>query len=676
MARTPAFLVGPFLLFSLLVASAADEAALKAMLAHKILAPRQTLTEVAKYVEVRLPKIPQVKTVAEWEKYAGKVRAEVLQRTVYRGEAAQWRDARLKVEWQETIKGGPGYRIRKLRFEAVPGLWIPALLYEPEALKAKVPAILNVNGHDRNGKAADYKQIRCINQAKRGMLALNVEWLGMGQLRTKNFEHGRMNQLDLCGTSGLAPFYLSMKRGLDVLLDHKHADPKRVAVTGLSGGGWQTIYISSLDTRVTLTDPVAGYSGYLTRLRHHKDLGDSEQTPCDMATVADYTHLTAMMAPRPSLLTYNSKDDCCFEAGYVLPVLREAAEPIFRLYGKPRNLRTHVNDVPGNHNYGKDNREALYRMLGDFFYPGDKTFDAKEIPSDKEVKNQAELKVELPAHNADFNTLARGLIPKLPRQAKLPAEKKAALAWQETGRKKLRALVHGRVSQLKAVKAGAEEKGGVKAVYWQIKVEGVGTLPVVEFAQAAPKKTAIVVNHEGRIHDAALVEKLLSSGHRVLATDLCYFGEAGISQKDYLFALLVSAVGDRPLGVLATELATLARWSAAEHKGEPVTVMATGSRMSTIALTAAAVETEAIAGLELHGAFGSLKEVIEQNRKVEEMAEQFCFGLLEAFDIKQLTALVAPRPVLFHKPGTRARSELAGLKKWYAMLGKEFEPLR
>jgi hypothetical protein len=58
------------------------------------------------------------------------------------------------------------------------------------------------------------------------------------------------------------------------------------------------------------------------------------------------------------------------------------------------------------------------------------------------------------------------------------------------------------------------------------------------------------------------------------------------------------------------------------------------------------------------------------------MAEQFCFGMLEAFDIKHLTALVAPRPVLFHKPGTRARSELAGLKKWYGMLGKELEPLR
>ena len=113
---------------------------------------------------------------------------------------------------------GAGYRIKKLRYEALPGLWIPALLYEPDNLGDKrVPVVMNVNGHDGKGKVAPYKQIRCINQAKRGMLALNVEWLGMGQLRTPGFMHYRMNQLDLCGTSGLAPFYLSMSRGLDLL---------------------------------------------------------------------------------------------------------------------------------------------------------------------------------------------------------------------------------------------------------------------------------------------------------------------------------------------------------------------------------------------------------------------------------------------------------------------------
>src|SRR5262249_13945845 len=161
----------------------------------------------------------------------------------------------------------------------------------------KAPVSLAVNGHEAKGKAVDYKQIRCINMVKRGMIVLNVEWLGMGQLRGPGYAHGCMNQLDLCGSSGVAPFYLSMSRGLDILLAHSNADPKRVAVSGLSGGGWQTIFISSLDTRVTLTNPVAGYSGFRTRIQHFKDLGDSEQTPCDLGAVTDYAELTAMMAP-------------------------------------------------------------------------------------------------------------------------------------------------------------------------------------------------------------------------------------------------------------------------------------------------------------------------------------------------------------------------------------------
>src|SRR5665213_3503263 len=108
----------------------------------------------------------------------------------------------------------------------------------------------------------------------------------MGQLHTDDFAHSRMNQLDLCGVSGLAPFYLEMSRGLDLLLALPYADEKRVAVSGLSGGGWQTITISSLDRRVTLCNPVAGYSSFRTRSRFPTDLGDSEQTPNDLATVA------------------------------------------------------------------------------------------------------------------------------------------------------------------------------------------------------------------------------------------------------------------------------------------------------------------------------------------------------------------------------------------------------
>jgi hypothetical protein len=102
----------------------------------------------------------------------------------------------------------------------------------------------------------------------------------------------------------------------------------------------------------------------------------------------------------------------------------------------------------------------------------------------------------------------------------------------------------------------------------------------------------------------------------------------------------------------------VARWAKRQFPG-PVTVSAIGPRCCLAAMSAAALETQAIAGLELQGSLGSLKEIIEQNRSVDDMPEAFCFGLLEALDLKDLAGLVAPRPVRFVEPSERVRKEMA-----------------
>src|SRR5579884_1235666 len=122
-------------------------------LGHEIIGPHQAQAEVELFTESRVRPLPHFDKAANWKAFAEQTRQQVLERVVFRGEAKRWRDAKTKVDWQDTIAGGPGYRIRKLRFEALPGLWIPALLYEPEQLAGKVPAVLNVNGHDPKGKA-------------------------------------------------------------------------------------------------------------------------------------------------------------------------------------------------------------------------------------------------------------------------------------------------------------------------------------------------------------------------------------------------------------------------------------------------------------------------------------------------------------------------------------------
>jgi len=616
--------------------TSAQDADLAALLKHPILARGQTLAETQNFCEKRVRRVPEFKDPAAWTAYVKKTRADVLANVVYGGEAAKWRDYQGKVEWFEALPGGPGYRLKKVRFEALPGLWIPALLYEPENLTAKTPAHLCVMGHDPGGKDVSYQQIRCINLVKRGMLVLNVEWFNFGQLKDANYHHGRMNQLDLCGTSGLAPFYLALKRGLDVLLSHPQADATRVSVSGLSGGGWQTIIISGLDERVTLSNPVAGYSSFLTRIRHFSDLGDSEQTPCDLAVYADYHHLTAFRAPLPTLLTFNAKDNCCFATDHALPPLLETAGPLFRLMGKGNALRSHNNFVPGTHNYDQENREAFYKMVGDFFFPGAKEFSAKEIPTTGEVKNAKDLAVPMPEKNHTFNSLAKELAKSLPRDPSIPKDEEAIAKRRAT----LKKIINYHPYEVETPAVEQDDKGGIKATYFQLRLgKGEWTLPVVELKRGGPKETVIVLHEGGRQAAAAEIKKQLDAGKRVLAVDPFYWGEGNIPERAYLFGLLLGTVGERPLGVQASQVAAVARWSQARHT-VPVRVVSAGSEVAgLVALVSAAVEPQAIRGFEAAKSYKSLKDVIEQNVIYQQRPELFCFGLLKQFDIPQIEAL-------------------------------------
>ncbi len=606
-----------------------DRDTVSAALQVRVVEPATVQSEIEAFVLRRIPAMPEPKTVAEWEQFANKARQDTFSKVIFRGEAAKWRELPTKPEWQGEIDCGD-YRIRKLRFEAVPGTWVPALLYEPKKLSGKVPVAMNVNGHDAKGKAADYKQIRCINMAKRGMLVLNIEWFNMGQLAGPDFDHYKMNQLDLCGTSGIACFYLAMSRGIDVLLAHDNADPNRVAVSGLSGGGWQTIFISSLDDRVTLSDPVAGYSSFRTRAKFYSDLGDSEQTPNDLATTADYAILTAMRAPRPTLLTFNDRDNCCFAAGHALPPLLEAARPIYRLYDKLDSLAAHVNHIPGTHNFERDNREALYRMIGQHFYP-DAKFDAVEIPCEKEVKTADELKVDLPADNAGFNTLAKRLAKDLPRA---PHDSSP-----DARRKRLAEILrYSPVSVATAEAVATEMKDDVTIHRWKLNIADRWTLPATEFIPEGATRSVVILSDAGRTTPGETIETLLKQKTRVLAVDPYNTGESKIPSHDFLFGLLVAATGERPLGVMTAQINAVTDWWARETSG-PVEVNAIGRRTSLATICASALNVHSIKSVSTKDGLASLKQIIDEGVNITAGPEFFCFGLLEEFDIPQIAEL-------------------------------------
>jgi hypothetical protein len=292
------------------------------------------------------------------------------------------------------------------------------------------------------------------------------------------------------------------------------------------------------------------------------------------------------------------------------------------------------------------------------------------------VKTKEQLAVPLPGKNEDFHTLATAISKDLPREAELPKDKVAALAWQNARRTLLREIVRAKDYQVHSIQFAGEEKEGLKATLWKLQMGGAWTVPAVELLRGEPKKTAILVADGGRASAADHVARLLADRFRVIAVDPFYFGESKIAERDCLFALLVAAVGDRPLGLQASQVAAIARWAAVERKIGPVTVVAAGPRSSAFVLVAAGLEETAIAGLELHGTMGSLKEVILENATVEQKPELFCFGLLERFDVRHLAALAAPRPMAFKGASPRAKAELAGLADWYRLLGNRFEPVQ
>lgn len=633
-----------------------DLSMLKAALETPILAPGQVLREIRDFIEPRIIRPPTAENRSEWEETAARLRREVLDSIVFRGSAANWRNATCRVEWLYSINGGPGYKIRKFRYEALPEMWLPGLLYLPEKIMEGAPVAMHVNGHSPEGKAVNFKQLRSINLAKRGIPVVDLEWFGMGQLRTSGFAHGRMNQLELCGASGLAPFYLALAHGLDIATSLEHVDKNRVMVSGLSGGGWQTILISSLDERVTLANPVAGYGGFRTNILFD-DMGDSEQAPADMALIADYTHLTALRAPRPTLLTYNASDDCCFQSGHTLDPLMKAARPIFKLYGAEDRLRSHVNHVPGTHNFEQENREALYAVIGDFFFAGDATFERHEIASESELKTADELNVTLPADNVDFHRLAKTLASKLPRDTALPADKPAAESWQQNKRKQLKALL--RVPSYSAIATGDKQSdaGKYRVTSRRYRCGESWTVPAVEVEAVSPaaNRTVILVADGGRASLSDEVERLTADGYRVLAVDPLFWGESKVGAQDpeYTYSLFLSAVGSRAIAIQAAQLTAIAQTTRGVRPSEPVTLVAAGPRASMAALVATALEPAAISGAEVSGALASLKQLLEEDKTVEELPELFPFGLLTEFDVRDLVAMAAPRPVTFRNADER-----------------------
>lgn len=605
----------------------------------------------------KITPLPAPRTAAEWTKEADRIRKHLLDDVVFHGWPKAWIDSAPVFEDQGFIETGQGYRMRKLRYQIVPGFESTAILYEPLNPPAKTPATLNVNGHEyRTGKAAEYKQKRCINFAKNGIYALSLEWLACGELNDPENKHSYAAHLDLSGFNGVGLFYLAMRRGLDYLYQHPNIDRSRLGVTGLSGGGWQTIMLSSLDPRVAVAVPVAGYSAFVSKLEREGDYGDNEQIPQDFLDGQDYSHLTALRAPRPTLVIHNAEDDCCFRAPLVKPYIFDAVKPFFALYGKDAAFGWHENTDPSTHNYQLDNRRQAYAFFSKHFgLPP----VADEIPVAEEVRSYDELAVGLPKSNLTILGLARKLVGGIDHNP-IPESAEGRAAWATAERGKLNRLVRYKPVEIEHAWAlwNTNNRGVETRSYQFLFGNGLSATGVWAKAIASEytSPATIVLNDKGKKAASNEVSDSIDRGRQVLAADLIFTGDAAPKARDLNeFPLMLATTGDRALGVEAAQLIALARWLVKGRDNRKVRLETSGIRNQVVGLIAAALQPALFSDVIVRDGMPSLRHLVDAPVTFESAPDLFCLDLYKEFDLDRLAAMAAPARVTQKYLGAQAK---------------------
>ena len=618
-----------------------------------------TAYQLQTYLTKRISKPPSPSSSQQWLSEEKRIRNHVLEDIAFHGWPREWIEAAPRFQQTDVIESDKGYRLRKFRYEIVPGFESAAILYEPIKVAGKAPAVLNVIGHEVAGNAAEYEQKRCINFAKRGIFALSLSWVGFGELAQPENGHDYAAHLDLVGANALGFFYLSMRRGLDYLASMPQVDTHRLGVTGLSGGGWQTTILGALDERVAVAVEVAGIGALESNLIRPLDTDEIEENATDLTQNEDYPLFVAIRAPRPTMLIHNAEDDCCFRAALVKPYIYDQIRPFFRLFGKEDDLAWHENRDPGTHNYQVDNREQAYAFFTKHF---GLPVTPHEIPSDDEIRSPEQLAVGLPQQNLTIVGLAKKLASQW-AQTPIPTGSERNL-WIKSQRERLKGIVrYAPVSVENIWRANNRKHQGLETLSYRFDFSnGLSATGIWLKAIMAPSDgpITIVLADEGYKSAAEVVSEHANRGEQVLALDLLFNGAAA-PENPADWEMLVATTGDRPLSLEAAQLLAIAGWvRSTDRRG--LSVITDGIRSQVVALVSAALEPTAFARIESRHWMGNLGYLLRNVVPFRSAPELFCLDLHRYFDLDQLSLMAGPTDV--KQIGGEAIFEKGNTKKY------------
>lgn len=266
---------------------------------------------------------------------------------------------RAPVAWsRRNVIERPKYRIETLLIETLPGFHVGANLYLPVSPKPSQgrPAVLVPHGHWKNGRIEhreDYSvPALCANLAAQGYVALAYDMIGYNDTQQIAHSFGDSSEYRAWSFGPLSLQLWNSLRAMDLLASHPDVDAARIAVTGASGGGTQTILLAAVDDRVRVSIPAVMVSSTFQ--------GDDR---CEMhpglRVGTNNVEIAAMVAPKPLLLISSQRDWTRHTPDVEFPAIRR----VYELYGQAGAVQdAHID---AEHNYNRQSRQAAYRFLAE-----------------------------------------------------------------------------------------------------------------------------------------------------------------------------------------------------------------------------------------------------------------------------------------------------------------------